>query len=498
MKIKIKNSSIENKIYPYAKIFQTLKVPPRIKRLNNLRNNLYNFRNCLKLFDAFEPKPKNTNKENQKVVHLPNPTSKSININKNGYGRFRKFISSDNFIINNNSDSNPDNISISNSKKDLNNLYMGRSSLLKKKNEQLLFKINLKRQKQHSNFDLLNENKNKNNTFLTDINLKNMNSNNGNHIKLRKVNTELDNFYENLINENMDDKNNDNYLYTNDIDSKSNKKILPPLRIKKNLLLNVKNHPFNNNKNDKKLNYSIDSNISNSDFKINYDSNINRYNTIDIKDNKKFNERKSSNLTLDSERSQSSYKRSISNINNKILNIFGDNSSNSKNEPEIKKIISNGYKLGENFKKRQYNYELDNYAMRSKIKYAQWKYGIPDTDKYFVDFKNYNNEVEDEMEKRKSFYGKVESVIKELKDDKENKEELDNSEKYGINLNDKKKKMTKKNEYWINEQAIDKLDEMDTILKRGEHRKIKEKENRKFLEQILFQCKKGAYNINNS
>ena len=105
---------------------------------------------------------------------------------------------------------------------------------------------------------------------------------------------------------------------------------------------------------------------------------------------------------------------------------------------------------------------------------------------------------EKELEMRKSFYEKVNLVINELKEDKEKRELLNIERKYGIKIDNEEKKTLKDNEYWNEDKANNKMDEMCKVLKLTKQRKLKEKEQRNVIEEILFQCKKGVNNINNS
>ena len=60
--------------------------------------------------------------------------------------------------------------------------------------------------------------------------------------------------------------------------------------------------------------------------------------------------------------------------------------------------------------------------MKSKIKLAQWKFGIAEIEKYFVDLKAYGKPEEEELLKRKTFYDVVEDLIDEIKKEKEEKD----------------------------------------------------------------------------
>ena len=52
--------------------------------------------------------------------------------------------------------------------------------------------------------------------------------------------------------------------------------------------------------------------------------------------------------------------------------------------------------------------------MKSRFKLAQWKYGISEIQKYFVDLQTYRKQEEEELLKRKSFYDFVEDLIDEI------------------------------------------------------------------------------------
>ena len=182
------------------------------------------------------------------------------------------------------------------------------------------------------------------------------------------------------------------------------------------------------------------------------------------------------------------------------MKLFGNKSMGSSNSsPKIKNIIKDVKKINNNFQQKIYNYNLENWIMRSKFRYAQWKYGISDAEKYFININDFGKKEENELDHLKSFYEKVDLVIKELKEDEEKKEIMDDTDKYGIKINlNKNNKKVKENEYWADEKKINQMMEMNKALKLTEKRKVKEKKNWNKLEELMFQCKKGIYNINNS
>ena len=495
------SNNYTDKLILHSKIFQSLKVPERNKRLNDLQKNAIKLRNSIGLLNTSKEKRKINRKKAKKAL-LINPITNSMITNLNEEKKIKKFASLENFIPYN--ESNIDSIG-SNQFKDKNMLYMDRASTLKRKNLILLEKMKKIDNRDNSYKNVYNINKNE--LFITDSNLPSINYNNGNkHNSLRKVLTESNNYYENKINILKNNKQNINNI--NDFNQKlnniiirsnSDKKMLPPIRLKKDNLLTINNDQNNNNNNDltknesSNLNDSKDINLSfldsNSEEKNENENNINKNNN---------NKNKNINLTIEAERKKSLRKK-ISNLNNKVIDIFGSNTSRKKNNnnPEINNLITSVNKINKDFKNTRYSYELEKWIMSTKFKYADWKYGINDINKYFINMNEFGQKEEKELEMRKSFYEKVDSVINELKEDREKRELLEIEHKYGIKLNKEEKKIIKDNEYWMGDHAKNKREEICKVLKLTKERKIKEKKNRNLIEEILFQCKKGVNNINN-
>ena len=477
MKIKNSNSTID-KVIIRSKIFQSLKVPDRNKRLKELRNNVIMLKNSVGLLNITKNKNKIINK---KIKHnyIINPRRASLTPGQYEARRIKKFKSLESFnqkIITNNDDS-----SLDEQEKEKNILYMDRASLLKRKNKEFLEKVSKKNQDIYTNLF----NNNKNDIFMTESNLPSIIKNNGKHNSLRKVYTESNRYYENTINSinNLkSNKNSRNYKIKDAIiRSSSDKRMLPPIRITQENAIKLGSYQNN----------SISSSEINSEEKsINEKQNENdELNTFKPKGNKDVN------LTLESERSNSlKRKKNIINLNNQLKNLFGRQSSN----PEIKNLVNKIRQIDINFKNRRFYYELEKWIMSSKFKYAKWRFGVADIDKYFVDMKEFGENEEKELEMRKSFYEKVNLVINELKEDKERRELLNIERKYGIKIDNEEKKTLKDNEYWNEDKANNKMGEICKVLKLTKQRKLKEKEQRNLIEEILFQCKKGVNNINNS
>ena len=502
--MKNSNSSIEQK-FVYSKIFQELTVPERNKRLKDLQKNVIKLRNSLGLLNIPKSKRKvNRPKTRKSIIMNSIPESMIKDLKKEK--RTKRFFIFENYSPQKNN-SNNECLTINNEIKEANRLYLDRSpalNALKRKNDILLQKINRRNDLNNDSYkDLYNIHKN--DIFMTEFNLPNINAVNKKHNSLRKVHTESNNYYEdtiNYLNNNKDNSRNYNYNYKDIykaeiIRSSSDKNILPPIKLKKEKLLgnnSPKNKNYNQNQISNKYNQlyenSTENNISLSNNSLKEENDIENNKNPDINKQKR-------NLTIETERRYLP-KKKISKTKNRMISIFGKNNQGRKDGPEIKDLVKRNYNISANVKSRQLYYDLEKWIMSSKFKYANWKYGIADINKYFIDMKGFGEQEEKELEMRKSFYEKVELVIKELKEEKEKRDLLNIESKYGIKIDDEEKKIIKDNEYWIDDQACDKLEEMSKVLKMTKERKIKEKEKRNLIEKIMFQCKKGVNNINNS
>ena len=479
--MKNSNSNID-KYISKSKIFQSLKVPERNKRLNILRNNVILLKNSVNLLNA----PIIKSKVNKKIKKNLFTSQKRASLISRQYEarKIKKFktLESLNTKI---CEINDDSLNLDNPEKEKNILYMDKASTLKRKNKILLEKMNNKNKNLYMNIF----NKNKNEIFMTESNFPNIMPSNGQHNSLRKVHTESNNYYENTINNLKHNKIKDPIIR-----SSSDKKMLPPIRIINENFLNLDNYKNNKiiNKERKNLSLSKDNSISLTE------NSLESINENDDIDKDKINKNKNINLTLDAERSNTQKRKKITKINKHLRNIFGSNSPEDANNSQMKKLVNKFRQIDINLKNRLFYYELEKWIMSSKFKYAQWRFGIADINKYFIDMKEYGQKEEKELEMRKSFYEKVNLVINELKEEKE-KRELQNIEnKYGIKIENEEKNVIKDNEYWNGDKASNKKEEMCKVLKLIKRRKIKEKKQRNLIEDIMFQCKKGINNIKNS
>lgn len=182
------------------------------------------------------------------------------------------------------------------------------------------------------------------------------------------------------------------------------------------------------------------------------------------------------------------HQRLKSSINRDELSQSSDKIVKKMQERNIK--IKNGinYKLAEQ--------NLIDWEMKSKIKLAQWKFGIAEIEKYFVDLRAYGKPEEEELLKRKTFYDVVEDLIDEIKKEKEEedikkiKNAYKKEEKKSINNLEKKedeKDQEKNNDLNMVDNAINKHAEESGVLKKIKNRRINEERKRHLINNILVQ-----------
>ena len=150
--------------------------------------------------------------------------------------------------------------------------------------------------------------------------------------------------------------------------------------------------------------------------------------------------------------------------------------------------------------------DLIDWEMKSRFKLAQWKYGIAEIQKYFVDLQAYGKPEEEELLKRKTFYDFVEDLIDEIKKGREEKEiksiedkYINNNEnnKFGINKK-KDKKDQENNDLNAFDNTTNKQIEINEILEKIKLRKKKEKQKRLIVDNILFKSDMRRKAINDS
>ena len=190
-------------------------------------------------------------------------------------------------------------------------------------------------------------------------------------------------------------------------------------------------------------------------------------------------------------------KLSFHQLNQKLINLFGyDFKHSTPTSPQISNFLKRLKKIKILLSKKNYEYELDKWIIRSRMKYAKWKFGIDELEKYFMNIDEFGIKEKNELELRKSFYKKLNILIDELKEEKEMRKIKEREKFYGINIKEEKD-VVKKNEYWNGDKAMNIMKEQSQFLKMTKQRKIKEQKNREIIERILMQTKLTAFNINN-
>ena len=181
-------------------------------------------------------------------------------------------------------------------------------------------------------------------------------------------------------------------------------------------------------------------------------------------------------------------------LNKKLIDYKHPTPSNFDIENFIKKLKN----IKKILNKKCYEYELDKWSIRAKMKYVDWKFRINELEKYFINVDEFDIEEKNELELRKSFYKKLNILIDELKEEKEKKKIKEREKSYGIDLKKEDEKIMKNNEYWNIDKMINFLREQYQFLKKVKDRKIKEQKNRELIQSILIKSRQSVFNINNS
>ena len=432
-----------------SKIFQTINIPEKIKGLSQIQKYMSNLRYSLDLLDQSRFKKKTNLFHPSRSVLIKNIKNENENNNSNRYEENRE--------------SKSNNKIISNSR-----LYGDRLSQLKEKNKKLLNKI-LKNKKKNKD-NLTNSSNEKieksrdNNIFVTSFDISKVKEKNENSSGV--IITELNETNKKIVSR--------NYKYSlPKIESKS---------VRDNIMLSQ------NSRNRNKT-HIIKPNIS-----FNIKRQKNKFLTKEEKDYVN---------TIDNNNpinifNKSKEKEDINKLNKKLISLFGYDFRQSKpSNPEISNIIKGIKNLKNNINKKYSEYELDKWIMNSKMKYAKWKFGINELEKYFMDVEEFGIKERNELEIRKTFYKKLNLLIDDIKDEQEMKRIKEREKDYGINIKKEDKKLIRDNEYWIDEKALNKMSEQNHFLKMAKQRKIREQRNRDIIDYILLKCRQSANNINN-
>ena len=184
------------------------------------------------------------------------------------------------------------------------------------------------------------------------------------------------------------------------------------------------------------------------------------------------------------------------NINNNISYVETENSNGSKRKPKMVKlnenVILNFIKknkiISNNIHKGKSDLENSNLDFETKFKYLNWKYGISEVNKYFIDIDAYKRTEEDEINDKKSFYDKLDDIIDNIKIAKKNKNIENIAKQFGVKLNmdengNSKKKMDDFDKiYYKRRETYNSI--IQIFRKQKDERKRREK-----IEKILSNCK---------
>ena len=210
------------------------------------------------------------------------------------------------------------------------------------------------------------------------------------------------------------------------------------------------------------------------------------------------------NFNHNSYKNISLIKSYINNTNNNSKNKVKKNdksvSFDREQFPQITNImIRNMKKENNHIKKNIYKgmdkFNIMEWYMKTKFKYAQYKYGIAEIQKYFMDLKAYGKPEEEEIEKRKTFFEHVEDVIDEIHDVQQQKQIEKLNKKYGV-AQDKKKIVKSKKEIkeYIDPQKKH-MFEISRALQEIKKRKKMEKKKRAQIDDILLKCRQRLHSI---
>ncbi len=501
-------------------LFKPLKLPEKIKATYNLQRNVVKLRQSLGLLDAFNPK----NKQLQKKILKRNRRSIINNMSFEGKEQINLSpeknvpFSLDVSPIRNNSINS---LSIKSKKrKDLTKdipLYMDRLSTLKQKNQKLEEKLN----KNRSNKSLF--------SYKEEMNINGRNESLPEKVNLPKINNNQERIFslKTESNNNFSDKRPIN------LDNIKNKfpreKILPPIQ---NRNFNQKNKD-NKSKNEISIDTSaekekyLDNNSGQTSGYRNNNNNISDNNSILISPKKKeslenknkdypnldlYNKKQNNLFSLESEKKIGNKEglnkfgyinteiKTLDDHSNKYSRKITSNKLSGISEELLRKMRKRNHHVNEKIKRGMSIHELLSWGMESKFKYAQWRYGIADIEKYFIDLKEFGKPEEEELEKRKTFFDRVEDLIGIIKESKENHYLEEKYKEYGCDLNKEETKIKSKveNLYNDSDNAIKKQENICKVLKNVEKRKKQEQKSRDLLEEIMFQNKKITKNIMDS
>ena len=211
--------------------------------------------------------------------------------------------------------------------------------------------------------------------------------------------------------------------------------------------------------------------------------------------------------TISSERSPEKY-----NFKKKLNNFTNSGSSKKFFEnfpsiitPKIKMIRTQSTNIKNNINIGKKNLISAKWYMNARFKYTEYKYGIAEIQKYFMDIKEFGKPEEDEINKRKTFFDFAEETIEELNKEKYQKQFESTTQKYGIDikpkdLNDEEKrkminKILSSKKMILNKKSIaeteekEKLISLSKVLGEVAERQKNEKIKRDKIKKLILKCK---------
>ena len=164
------------------------------------------------------------------------------------------------------------------------------------------------------------------------------------------------------------------------------------------------------------------------------------------------------------------------------------------NENSVLQMSKKNKRIVTSLKHVKNNLEEANLEFETKFKYFNWKYGIADMNKYFIDLQSYKKTEEDLINKRKSFYDRLDDVIDDIKQKEQMKKFNKIAKQFGIKIKEDDDKNNKAIEE--SDKILFKNKEVKNSLKKLYQRQKNEKEKNGKIKQILERCKERFININ--
>ena len=189
------------------------------------------------------------------------------------------------------------------------------------------------------------------------------------------------------------------------------------------------------------------------------------------------------------------------NHNSSVRKLFKKNNLIDNTENFILKMRKKSKKIEKKIKRGMVAQNLLNWEMKSRIKLNQWKYGVAEVAKYFIDMQAYGKPEEDELVNRKTFYNHVEDVIKEIQESIKEKKIKIITEQHTEQKKEKEK--NQENICYINgyndvENVMNKKKEFSRELTQIKTRQKNERKTRDYINNLLFRSEFIAKRIQNS